>query len=171
MHFIYKNWFDFFKNSFDSIIKKLIEFGCETTFLEMFINKKLKEIMSEQKNAIIYNDAHFDNFIYDGEKLFLIDFDRIIFSPIDYELLIISSMAEKPEKFANEECEKFCNKNDYEPIFKWINEFYPELFDFNFLNERLFVYKFVYNINNAFKFNHKNTIENEIRKFKNFFNR
>ena len=58
--------------------------------------------MQEQKLGLVYNDAHFDNFILSGDELFLIDFDRVVVASIDYELLIIKSMLDNPCKFASE---------------------------------------------------------------------
>ena len=60
----------------------------------------------------------FDNFIYDGEKVYLIDFDRTIITSLDYDMMIFKTMCENPSKFANEEDEDNIIDSEYKNIYQ-----------------------------------------------------
>lgn len=72
-----------------------------------FKNNRLDKVFAQQKNGLVYNDAHFDNFIYADGNVKLIDFDRTIYCSIDYELMVIKMMQDNPKKFASEITEKY----------------------------------------------------------------
>ena len=82
--FICDNWLKKWQNSFEYNIKLLSERGFDTKNLENFAKTKLPKIMNQQKICLVYNDAHFDNFLYDGKDLKIIDFDRVVFYSPQY---------------------------------------------------------------------------------------
>ena len=125
--------------------------------------------MAEQKLGLVHNDAHFDNFIYDNGKIKLIDFDRVLYCSIDYEFLIIKSMVDRPEKFASEEDEENAKKEDYEKFLSILKKYYPEMFNFKFLDDRVFIYQFIYNLGNAYKYGKTEVIKEELEKFERYF--
>ncbi len=147
---IFDDWKSHWKAQIDDIINCLEKLRINNT---KAINKLKNTLQFLDKNeySLVYNDAHFDNFIYDKGKLFLIDFDRVLFCPIDYELMIIKSMCDQPWKFANEEDEKNVKKEDYQNVLGWLEEFYPKLFDIPFLKERIELYQFAYYFEQAYK--------------------
>lgn len=51
----------------------------------------------------------------------------------------------------------------------WLREYSPEMFNFKYLNERLFIYQFLYNLGNAFEYDKENWIEDELNKFACYF--
>lgn len=167
---IYLNWKEKWKRSFDLNISILQKRNFDTSKLEIFAKTKLPTIMEEQKLGLVYNDAHFDNFIFDDGELKLIDFDRILYGSIDYEFLILKSMIDNPAIFANEEDEKNVKPEDYQKIMNLLKKFYPKLFNFKFLNDRVFVYQFIYNLGNAYEYDREDWISEELRKFQQHFN-
>ena len=119
--------------------------------------------------ALVYNDAHFDNFILSEDKLYLIDFDRVLFGSIDYELLILKSMLDNPCKFASEVDEPNVKIEDYKNIYEIIKETYADMFEFEFLDDRIFIYQFIYNLGNAYEYDRNEWIKTELEKFKTRF--
>ncbi len=158
------NWKKYWKIQIKIILKKLKKLDLYNDTMA----KKLKEsvkYLAGNDYCLIYNDAHFDNFIYDKGKLYLIDFDRVLHCPKDYELMIFKSMCDEPWKFANEDDEKNTKLGDYANLLAWLKEFCPEMFDNPFLKERLKLYQFHYYFEQAFAKNDKSWIEKLINNF------
>ena len=126
-------------------------------------------MFSATKNCLVYNDAHFDNFIYDGKTVKLIDFDRIMYCSVDYELLIIKKMLQNPKKFASEEDEKFVDIKDYTFVEKCLREYSKVMFDFKNLDDRLCVYEFFYNLGHGYEYDRNDWIQAEIDRFCAYF--
>ena len=59
--------------------------------------------------VLIHNDLHFDNIFINNGKIKVIDFERSMYAPKDFELHIIYYMVRQHWKHANEECEKYTN--------------------------------------------------------------
>ncbi len=156
-----------FQKSFNLNIEILEKRGFDVGFLKDFANTKLDVIMNKQKLGLVYNDAHFDNFILDEEKLYLIDFDRVLYCSIDYELLIIEQMLDNPCKFASEVDEPNVKLDDYKNIHQILKQNYKDLFDFEFIDDRVFIYRFLYNLGNAYEYDKNEWIKIELDKFKN----
>lgn len=98
--------------------------------------------LSEVNYAICHTDLHFDNImINDNEDILFLDFDRLRISSIDYELDIISVMANHPEIVINSSC-LFTplTKNDFSNVISYFKKYYPELFKFKDLKYRLSIY-------------------------------
>lgn len=166
---IRNNSIKLWQNAFRVNIDILNEKGYETSLLSRYMKNNIPIIFKEEKLGLVYNDAHFDNFIYDGEKVKLIDFDRVLYCSIDYELLILGTMVKNPQKFANETMEPYVNIEDYKEILPIIKSEYPELFDFDYLEDRLFIYSFFYQLSNAYTFNLEQLIQQSIDEFKQRF--
>lgn len=158
-----------YRNAFDINIKILKEKGYNTDVLKEYSNQRIQVIFEETKCGLVYNDAHFDNFIYDGETVKLIDFDRLLYTSIDYELLILGTMVRNPKKFANEKIEPYVKKDDYTEILPIIRTTYPELFDFKHLEERLYIYSFFYTLGNIYTFCLDHLLGEVLNEFSEFF--
>ncbi len=167
--YIRDNSIKLWTKAFQNNIKILKEKGYDSKYLESYLDKRVKIVFKEQKLGLVYNDAHFDNFIYDGEKLYLIDFDRIQYTSIDYEMLILSQMVFSPTKFASEKTEPFVDEMDYLEIIPIFMSIYPELFDFEHFQERLYIYTFFYKLSNAYTFNLNDLIVNSLKSFQEKF--
>jgi len=137
-------------NELKAKLKDLTEMGYETKYLDDFISHKLP-LFNDNNYGLVYNDAHFDNFIYNNGKLTLIDFDRVRVCPIDYEMLIFKTMCENPYKFASEEDEAHIKIEDYVGIYETFKNEYPEMFTHKDIEKRIFIYQFNYLIGQAIK--------------------
>ena len=132
-------------------------------FIELFDKAKEKELFNEKEKklleysyskfdkyldsdefVLVHNDLHFDNIFYDDGKIKLIDFERSLYAPKDFELDILYRMIRKPWKFASEENEQYTNSSDYSSIMLYIEKYYPELVSNPFLYQRLAIYDMVY---------------------------
>lgn len=167
--YITLDWVEKWNNSFLLNIDILKQKGYDTTLFEDFRIKMLPKIFEQQKPSLVYNDAHFDNFLYHNGQVKLIDFDRILYCSMDYELLIIKQMLDNPIKFASEKDEPNVDIKDYQNIYSILKTNYPELFDFEYLEQRVFVYQFIYNIGQSFEYHDTPRLEMELNKFLNYF--
>ena len=105
---------------------------------------KFDKYLESKEFVLIHNDLHFDNIFYNEGKIKLIDFERSIYGPKDFELDILYKMIRKPWKYASEETEDFTKLEDYENIMKYIEKYYPELIHIDNLYKRLAIYDMVY---------------------------
>lgn len=143
------DWCQKFKHSFMELYEKAKE---QTLFNESEQNilnnvyLKFDEYLGASEFVLVHNDLHFDNIFYDNEKIQIIDFERAIYAPKDFELDIIYRMVRKPWKFASEETEKYTKINDYKNIMNYIEKYYPELINIDNLYKRLAIYDMVYNL-------------------------
>lgn len=101
-------------------------------------------LLRSDEFALVHNDLHFDNVLWHQGKIWLIDFERSLYAPKDFELDILYRMARKPWKFASEENEKYTKKSDYANIMTYIEKYYPELIHTDHLYKRLAIYDMVY---------------------------
>lgn len=100
-----------------------------------------KSVLTAQKIALVYWDAHFDNILVKNDKIVgILDFERVDFASIDFALDIARRMVLYPKKYMAKKWEKFARKKDYARLLVWMEEFYPELFAFPELTKRLALY-------------------------------
>ena len=147
------NWITFLSNELTTKSKILTKMGFNVTNIDNFISHELPIIFKQNKYGLVYNDAHFDNFIYDNGKLKLIDFDRVRVCPIDYEMLIFKTMCDNPRKFASEKDEDKIKDDDYIGIYQLFQSEYPEMFVNENIDKRISVYQFNYLIGQAIQCN------------------
>lgn len=103
--------------------------------------KENHHALREQKIALVYWDAHFDNILVKNNKIVgILDFERTELASIDFTLDIIKRIVDFPKKYMSKESEKFAKKEDYAQLLVWFQEFYPELFDFQDIDKRLDLY-------------------------------
>ncbi len=112
--------------------------------------------------VLVHNDLHFDNIFYNNKKIKLIDFERSLYAPKDFELDIIYRMIRKPYKFASEETEKYTKESDYKNIMKYIEKYYPELIKTRDLYKRLYIYDIVYYMKQYIEYTHLNELKENI---------
>jgi len=105
---------------------------------------KFEPYLKSDEFVLVHNDLHFDNILYHDGKIKLIDFERSLYAPKDFELDILYRMIRKPWKFASEETEKYTKLSDYENIMEYIEKYYPELIHIDYLFQRLAIYDMVY---------------------------
>ena len=105
---------------------------------------KFDKYLESKEFVLVHNDLHFDNIFYNDGKIKLIDFERSIYAPKDFELDILYRMIRKPWKFASEETEKYTKLEDYKNIMIYIEKYYPELIHIDNLYKRLAIYDMIY---------------------------
>lgn len=108
---------------------------------------KFPELLKSDEFVLVHNDLHFDNIFYKDGMIKLIDFERSIYAPKDYELDILYRMIRKPWKFASQENEQYTKLSDYENIMSYIEKYYPELIHIDNLYKRLAIYDIIYFLN------------------------
>lgn len=143
------NWSKKFQDEFKKLYQKANELQLfsieEQNLLERAFNK-FEKYLESAEFVFVHNDLHFDNIFYNDGKIKIIDFERAMFAPIDFELAIIYRMIKKPWKFASEETEKYTNSSDYTNIKLYFEKYYPKILNVKYLEERLAIYDLVYNL-------------------------
>ena len=99
--------------------------------------------LADSKLYSDYWDIHFDNFIVDdGFKLkALIDLENVWLTALDYPLFVVLKQTNEPEKYLSEADEQYADKRDYKNLMDWYRRYYPEMFVFDNLDNRLKVYQ------------------------------
>ena len=141
------DWVNKFKEEFNILYdsaNKLNIFNDEEQKLLTYAYSKFDNYLESNDFVLVHNDLHFDNIFYNNGKIKIIDFERSMYAPKDYELSIIYNMIRKPWKFASEETEKFTDFSHYANIMLYIEKYYPELIHTNNLYQRLAIYDIVY---------------------------
>ena len=143
------NWCEFISNELKSKVNILNKMGFDTSYINNYILHELPLILSQNNYGLVYNDAHFDNFIYYNGSLYLIDFDRVKACPVDFEMLIFKTMCDNPSKFASEKDECNIKDEDYGDIYTIFRNEYSEMFDIPHIEQRIYIYQFNYLIGQA----------------------
>ena len=102
--------------------------------------------------VLVHNDIHFDNIFINNGKIKIIDFERSMYAPRDFDLHILYFMIRKPWKHASEECEKYTKVEDYENIMGYIEKYYPEITHIPNLYKRLAIYDVIYELSHFIQF-------------------
>ena len=116
-------------NITDELFDKLLVL-CDTYFKENDI-------------CLVHADLHFDNFILDENNLYLLDFERSTYAPLDYDFKIFNLCLNAPWRWASEKTDMLAAPSDYENLMDMFIECYDELRNVKYLNERLTVYEFI----------------------------
>lgn len=140
-------------------VKKLNVFSSEEIKLLDKAYDEFDKYLKVEKSYLVHNDIHFDNIIYNAGQIKIIDFERSIYAPIDFELDIFLRMVNNPQKFASEEIEKYVQKKDYSQIETWLKKYYPEIFSVSYLDERLAIYDIIYYLNSIIDYPHLESLK------------
>lgn len=163
------DWIACLTNELNTRIEGLKGLGYNTSSIEKFVAQDLPKLFIKNVYGLVYNDAHFDNFIYDNGNLSLIDFDRVKYCPIDYEMLIFKSMCDNPYKYANEEDEETIIEEHYEGIYEQFKAEYPEMFKDKNIEDRIKVYQFGYRMKHAINCKDNEWIQELLNQFEQDF--
>lgn len=159
------NWIEIIKEEFLSLYeneKISIIFNEEEKKLLEKASSKFEKYLKSDEFVLIHNDLHFDNIIFNNGKIKIIDFERSMYAPRDFELDIIYRMIRKPWKFASEETEKYTNLNDYTNIISYIEKYYPELINIENIYKRLAIYDIIYYVRQLVKHSDIKELKNDI---------
>ena len=159
------DWGEYFSGTLKEKSKQLLKMGFDSKIIDIFVLEKFPDLFSKNVFGLIFNDAHFDNFIYDDGKLYLIDFDRAMVCPIDYEMLIFKSMCDNPIKFASEEDEPNVSKKDYLKLYEQFRVEYPEMFEDANVDKRIALYQFNYFMKHAINCEDREIVQSLLNDF------
>ena len=152
---------DLFKYYYEKLIKLNVFSAEELSMLDKAYSK-FPELLKSDEFVLIHNDLHFDNVFYNNGKIKLIDFERSMYAPKDFELDILYRMIRKPWKFASEENEQYTDLKDYSNIMKYVEKYYPELINTPNLYKRLAIYDMVYFMKQLTEYPHLDELKNDV---------
>ena len=141
------NWIDYLKSKFVPLFEQAKErnlFDDEEVNLLENVYDCFEQYLESNEFVLIHNDLHFDNIFINDGKIKIIDFERSIYAPKDFELDILYRMIRKPWKFASDDTEEFTDEKDYLTIMAYIEKYYPELINTDNLYKRLAIYDMIY---------------------------
>lgn len=110
----------------------------------------------ENRFGLIHGDLHFDNFMFDGTNLHLLDFERCMVAPIDYDFRIFSKYNSQPYLWASAKTDMLAVESDYQDLISMFLENYKELSEIPYINERVDFYSIIESLEN-----YKNTKNTE----------
>jgi len=148
------NWCDYIDNQILCHLKKLKQihyFNEEELELINQARQLFHIFLASDDFVFVHNDIHFDNIIANKGKIKVIDFERSIIAPIDFELSIFFRMVRNPWKYATEEIEQYTNIDDYSMIPNYVREFYPEILNVKYLEPRLAIYDILDSIEKSYE--------------------
>lgn len=104
-----------------------------------------KEHLLGSKLLPVYWDIHFDNFLVNErfELQAIIDLENVELAALDYPLFVVRKLTEEPHKYLREEDEQYADIKDYARLKDWYRKYYPEMFAFDNLDERMKLYLLV----------------------------
>lgn len=159
------NWSEYMKKEFNSLYakaKKLNIFNEEEQKLLEQAYYDFDKYLESDEFVLVHNDLHFDNIFVDNGKIKIIDFERSMYAPRDFELDIFYRMIRKQWKFASEETEDYTDVSQYLNIMSYVSHFYPELINTPNLYERLGIYDMVYFLAQLVKHPELNELKNDV---------
>lgn len=121
-----------------------------------------KYLVDNGEFAFLHNDLHFDNIFYNNGKIIIMDFERAIYGPLDFELDILYRMCRKPWKYASEETEKYTKLEDYINIMDYMKKYYNDLFVNPYLLKRFYIYDIIYYLGNLVDYPHVQELKDDI---------
>ena len=150
------DWLEYQQNVFNEYYLKTKDLfkSEEQEIIEEAYNEFYKYLDTNTDFAFLHNDLHFDNIFYHNGEIKIIDFERAIYGPLDFELDILYRMVRNPSKYASEETEQYTKKEDYAHIMEYMQKYYPELFTNPHLKERFIIYDIIYYLGNLVDFPH-----------------
>lgn len=138
------NWNNYISKQFDNYYNKKLFTKNEQLLIEKAHNKFSKYLNIDVPFVLTHNDIHFDNIIKTNTGLRIIDFERSMVAPIDFELDILTRMIRNPLKFANEDDENNIDIKHYKMIPVYLEKYYKEITSIPYLTQRLAIYDIIY---------------------------
>ena len=151
----YYDWAEYNKERFNTLFdeaKKQQLFNKEEIQILGKVYSLFDKYLISDEVVLIHNDIHFDNIFIDSGRIKIIDFERSMYAPKDFDLHILYYMVRQPWKHASEECERYTKVEDYANIMKYIEKYYPEIIHIPNLFKRLAIYDVIYELSHFVKF-------------------
>lgn len=149
------DWIQYNKDKFNSFFEVAKNKGLLNEEEIEIINSAYSlfdKYLESDEFVLIHNDLHFDNILVNDGKIKVIDFERSMYAPKDFELHILYYMIRQPWKHASEECEKYTKVEDYKNIMGHIEKYYPEIINIPNLYKRLAIYDLIYEFSHFVKY-------------------
>lgn len=160
------DWIQYNKDKFNSFFEEAKNKGLLNEEEIEIINSAYSlfdKYLESYEFVLIHNDLHFDNILVNDGKIIVIDFERSMYAPKDFELHILYYMIRQPWKHASEECEKYTKVEDYKNIMSYIEKYYPEIINTPNLYKRLAIYDLIYEFSHFVKFpNHYDELKEAV---------
>ena len=159
------DWNNYLQNQFTELYSKTKTLNVFTEQEQKLIEyafSKFSKYLKKEELVLVHNDLHFDNIFYKDGKIKIIDFERSMYATKDFELDILYRMIRKPWKFASEETEQYTNSSDYTNIKLYIEKYYPELVNVEFLPQRLAIYDMIYYLSQLIDYPNSKELKNDI---------
>lgn len=131
--------------------------------------EKYDEYLSNNYFALIHNDLHFDNIIYNNGFIKIIDFNDSMEAPIDYEFRQLYMCITKPWKWADIQMDPLQKPEDYKNIFDYIKKYYKDLNDIRHLEERMIIYSILNDVRHLKKYKSKELINSIVENTKKLY--
>ena len=149
------DWIEYNKNRFNNLFEiaknnKLLNDDEIKIIYEAY--SLFDKYLESDQVVLIHNDLHFDNIFVNDEKIKIIDFERSMYAPKDFELHMLYYMIRQPWKHANEECEEYTKVEDYVNIMSYVEKYYPEIINTPYLYKRLAIYDLIYELSHFVKY-------------------
>lgn len=141
------NWAEYIKNEFNHLYEKVKELNIFNEEEKRLLGQAYScfdKYLDSDEVVLVHNDLHFDNIFVDNGKIRILDFERSMYAPKDFELDILYRMIRKPWKFASEETEEYTEASQYSNIMSYVDKYYPELVNIQNLYKRLAIYDIVF---------------------------
>lgn len=151
----YYNWSEYNKKRFNKLldeVKKQKLFNDDKIEILNKVYSLSDKYLVSNKVVLVHNDIHFDNIFINKGKIKIIDFERSMYAPKDFDLHILYYMIRQPWKHASEDCEKFTKVEDYSNIMSYIEKYYPEIIHIPYLYKRLAIYDVIYELSHFIQF-------------------
>lgn len=166
----YGSWQDYLDSKSHKLVNKLLEKSIITEqasdeILEVIA--RVKEYFgTEEPIKPVYWDIHFDNFIVneDYELQAIIDLENVRILPLDYPLFVVKKQMASPQKYLAEEEEKFADKADYVHLWDWYKEYYPQMFAYEHLEERVKLYQLLDELHLMIDWSHDSELRESFKK-------
>lgn len=78
-------------------------------------------------------------------------------------------MVDNPKKFASEITEKFVANDEYGSILDELKSHATEMFNFKYIDDRVFIYKFIYYLGQGYETHDDSWITTQLKNFRNHF--
>ena len=134
----------------------------EYKMIKKSLNLYDKYLLEDVQYALLHNDLHFDNILYNNEEVKIIDFNDTLIAPIDYEFRIIYQMQQEPWRWADIVMDPYQKPKDYKNIFTYVKKYYQELSNIKYLEERQIIYKILGASKDLQKYKNKDIIDKVI---------
>ena len=114
---------------------------------KMLVRESLDAIDPTPANTLIHGDIHFENVLWDGERITgILDFEWARAAAPDLELDVFLRFCAFPFLHVAEDYETVTLPEDYAEVPRWLAEDYPALFANPRLRDRLRVYSLAYDV-------------------------